>query len=213
MIGSPEINKVIRQILSPTLKENGFDKVNTRHNWGWKDNCIWVLDITAVGKYFSDVTGWSPMSVYVELGIYYDFVPPKDGEIKIGTKGELLPKAHQCQLQKQLYCSIKQSNYTNHFDNPAEQRRNDIWWIEPDGANIEEVLNEIKQSFLSVGLVWLIKYTDLVTAFKEIESEHDSFNKFYKARYFAEHLNDNLKFKEYCHLLEKERKRIDGLFS
>ncbi|SMQ80698.1 hypothetical protein SAMN05444673_3988 [Bacillus sp. OV166] len=33
MIGSPEVNKVIRKILSPTLKENGFNKVNTRNNW------------------------------------------------------------------------------------------------------------------------------------------------------------------------------------
>ncbi|KQL50497.1 hypothetical protein AN964_22840 [Heyndrickxia shackletonii] len=213
MIGSPEINKVIRQILSPTLKENGFDKVNTRHNWGWHNHCTWVFDITAVGKNFSDITGWSPMSVYVDLGIFYDFVPPKDGEIKIGTKNELIPKPHQCQLQKQLHCRVDQSIYTNKLDNPAEKKRNDIWWIEPNGSNIEEVINDIKQSFLSDGLEWLLKNTDLETAFKEIESEHDSFNKFYKARCFAEHLNDNFKFEEYSELLEKEQKRIDGLFS
>lgn len=213
MIGSPEINKVIRKILSSTLKENGFDRVNTRHNWGWKDRCIWVLDITAVGKYFSDVTGWSPMSVYVELGIYYDFVPPKDGEIKIGTRGELLPKPHQCQLQKQLYRSLDQFIYTDLLDNPAEKKRNDIWWVELDGSNIEEVINDIKQSFLNDGLVWFLKNSDLKTAFKEIESEHDSFNKFYKARYFAEQLNEDLKFEKYSHLLEQEQKRIDGMFS
>lgn len=40
MVGSFEINKVIRKILSPTLKENGFNKVNTRHNWSWNDYCI-----------------------------------------------------------------------------------------------------------------------------------------------------------------------------
>ncbi|NHM33577.1 hypothetical protein [Neobacillus terrae] len=91
-------------------------------------------------------------------------------------------------LQKQLYCNLDQSIYTVSLDNPAEKKRNDIWWIDPDGSNIEEVINNIKQSFLSDGLVWFLKNTDLKTAFKEIESEHDSFNKFYKARYFAEHL-------------------------
>ena len=129
MIGSPEINKVIRKILTPTLKGNGFNKVNTRHNWAWIDHCIWVLDITAVGKYFSDVTGWSPMSIHVELGIYYDFVPPENCDIKTGTEGKLLPKAHQSQLRKELYCNIDQAIYTNHFDNPAEIDRKDIWWI------------------------------------------------------------------------------------
>jgi len=211
MIGSPEINKVIRKFLSPVLKGNGFEKVNTRHNWGWKDHCIWVLDITAVGKYFSDVTGWSPMSVYVELGIYYDFVSPKDGEIKIGTKGELLPKSHQCQLQRQLYCSLDQSKYTKDIDNPAEKERNDIWWIQPDGSNIEEVISDIKQDFITNGLKWLKKNTDLETAFIEIEKKNNSFNKFYKAKYFAEHLNDNAKLNEYNLLLEQEQKRIDRI--
>ncbi len=44
------------------------------------------------------------MSAYVDLGFYYDFVPIKDCEMKFGTKNELLPKPHQCKLQKQLQC-------------------------------------------------------------------------------------------------------------
>jgi len=90
MIGSPEINKIIRKILTLSLKENGFTKTNTRNNWGWHDHSIWVLNITGVGNNFSNVTGWTPMSVHVELGIYYDFIPPLNSEIKIGKNGELL---------------------------------------------------------------------------------------------------------------------------
>lgn len=213
MIGSPEINKVIRKILTPVLKENGFNKVNTRHNWACIDHCIWVLDITAVGKYFSEVTGWSPMSIHVELGIYYDFVPPENSDIKMGTKGELLPKAHQCQLRNELYCSIDQANYTSHLENPAEVDRKDIWWIETNGSNIDEVINDIKRSLLISGLDWFRKYTDLETAFNKIENEHNSFNKLYKAKHFAKHLNDNAKFNEYSQLLEQEQKRIDYLFN
>lgn len=43
MICSPDINQVIRKSLSPILKENGFNKVNTRNNWRWIDQCIWVF--------------------------------------------------------------------------------------------------------------------------------------------------------------------------
>lgn len=213
MIGSLEINKVIRKILTPTLKENGFTKVNTRHNWAFIDHCIWVLDIAAVGKYFSDVTGWPPMSIHVELGIYYDFLPPENSDIKTGSKGELLPKVHQCQLRNDLFCNIDQANYTSHLNNSAEADRKDIWWIETDGSNIEEVISDIKHSFLNSGLDWFCKYTDLETAFNEIEKEHDSYNKFYKAKYFAKHLKDYAKFNEYSQLFEQEQKGIDSLFN
>ena len=70
MIGSPEINKVIRKSLSPILKENDFNKVNTKNNWRWIDQCIWLLKISTVGNYFSDVSGWPPISIYVDFGIY-----------------------------------------------------------------------------------------------------------------------------------------------
>jgi hypothetical protein len=214
LIDSPEINKVIRKLLSPTLKENGFSKVNTRNNWGWHGDCIWVLNLTAVGKYFSDVTRWPSMSIHVNIGIYYDFVPPReDDKIKLGSKGEILPKYYDCHLQKELYCNLDQSKYTKRLPNPAERERNDIWWIQPDGSNINKVLEDIRESFLNDGLTWLRKYTDVRTAFSEIEKEHDSYLKFYKIRYFAEHLNDNEKLEEYNKLFEQEKKRIDMLFN
>ncbi|WP_342041933.1 hypothetical protein [Bacillus sp. OTU2372] len=212
MIGSPEINKVIRKILSPVLKDNGFDKVNTRHNLGWYDHCIWVLDIGAVGKYFSDVTGWSPMSLQVDLGIYYDLIPTEDDEIKKGTNDQLLPKFHQCHLQEQLYCNLDQSNYINHLDNPAEKNRNDIWWVQPDGSNIEEVILEVSKSFMIDGLNWYKTNTNLEIAFSNIEKQHNGYHKYYKAKYFAQHLRDHSKLQMYNHLFEQEKKRIDALF-
>lgn len=199
-IGSPEINKIIRKKLSPVLKESGFTKVNTRHNWAWIGNSIWVLDITAVGKYFSDVTGWPPMSIHVELGIYYDFIPAIDKYLKIDGQGKFLPKAHQCHLQYELFSNLDQSEYLSSLDNPVEQTRKDLWWIEPDGSNVEKVVEDIKQSFLNEGYDWLKENTKIESAFIEIEKERDSWNKFYNAKYFAKHLNEQSKFKLYTHL-------------
>ena len=210
MIGSPEINKVIRKSLSPILKENGFNKVNTRNNWRWIDQCIWVLKIGAVGNYFSEVTGWSPMSIHVELGIYYVFIPSIE-EIKKGTNGELLPKEYQCHLREELNCNLNQSNYTRHLDNPADRTRTDIWWVEPDGSNVNEVIEDIGKSFVEKGLNWYINNTDLETAFNTIENQHnDGYDKYYKAKYFAELLKQEEKFDMYNYLFEQEKKRIDS---
>lgn len=209
MIGSPEINKVIRKSLSPILKENGFNKVNTRDNWRWIDQCIWVLKTSTVGNYFSDVSGWPPMSIHVDLGIYYVFIPSEE-EIKKGTNGELLPKEYQCHLREELNCNLDQSNYIRHLDNPAERNRSDMWWVEPDGSNIEEVMDDIGKSFTEDGLNWYINNTDLETAFTNIENENNGYNKYYKAKYFSEYLKRKEKLDIYNHLFEQEKKRMDS---
>lgn len=210
MIGSPEVNKVIREILSPVLKANGFSKVNTRNNWAWIDHSIWVLNITSVGKYFSDVTGWPPMSIHVDLGMYYNFIPMNNDRIKTDEGGRLFPKSHQCHLQGELHSTLDQMKYMSSLSNPAEQKRKDLWWIEPDGSNIEEVIKNVKQSFLTDGIDWFRKNTDVEHAFLEIEKEHDCLAKYYKAKFFAAHLNLDSKFKEYDQLFRQEQKRLVG---
>ena len=155
MIGSSEINRVIRDVLSPVLRENGFSRVQARNAWGWHDECIWVLNLRAVGSYFSAVTGWPPMSVEVQLGVYCEFLPPTSGRIKQDIKGELLPTESQCHEHYGLSCWLDQEAYTGRLDNPAEQKRSDLWWIEPDGSNLLAVVEDFKKSFLGEGLSWL----------------------------------------------------------
>ncbi len=226
MIGSPGINKVIRRIISPVLRENGFSKVNTRNNWGWHDHCIWVLDIRAVGKYFSDVSGWPPMSISIHLGIYYDFIPEVFSEqitIKQDDKGGLIPKEYECHSRATLLCTLNQSHYTKVLGNPADRKREDIWWVEPDGSNIEEVVNNIKDSFLSgkvkwfepyiedaslSGIEWFNRLSDVDYVLRIIEPQRDCYAKFYNATFFAKHLGYKDKFEEYKGELTEEAKRI-----
>lgn len=210
MIGSSEINKMIRKNLSPMLKESGFTKVNTRHNLAWLDDCIWVLDITAVGKYFSDVTGWPAMSIHVNLGIYYNFIPLIDDAIKVHENKTISPKSHQCHLQHELLSTLDQDRYISSLFNAAEQKRKDLWWIEPDGSNLEEVIENVRQSFLTAGIDWLIKNTDIDQAFREIEKEQNCLDKYFKAQHMAAYLNLNSKLASYEDLYTREQKRLHG---
>lgn len=160
MTGSPEINKVIRRVLSPVLREQGFSRVQTRHNWKWLNDCTWVLDIQAVGGYFSDVTGWPPMSIGVWLGILYGSVPA-DFSIRTDTAGNLLPKESDCHLRSHLSCTLDQTHYKRRLSIPGEQTRKDIWWIEPDGSNADDVVANVAQQFLTKGLPWFQRFSDL----------------------------------------------------
>lgn len=207
MIGSPEINKLIRKIFSPVLRENGFSKVETRDNWGWHKNAIWVLKIRAVGRYFSQVTDWPSMSIVVDLGIFYDFIP-SEFTIKRDPDGKLLPEEPQCHVRSSLLSTLNQSNLKNRLGNPAERERKDIWWIQPDGSNLEEVINNVKECFLNKGIEWFDNFTDLKFAFRQLEKERDCYHKFYRVTYFAKQLGETKKFEKYFQLLEQEAKRI-----
>jgi hypothetical protein len=71
MIGSSEVNRSLRTVLSPALRLAGFQKVRARHNWRYLTDSVWALHIKAVGAHFSGVTGFPPMSLVAELGLYY----------------------------------------------------------------------------------------------------------------------------------------------
>lgn len=153
MIGSPEINKVLRKCLCPALRNSGFDQVGPRKAWGWHGNSVWVFEIRAVGKYFSDVTGWPPMSVCAWLGVFFtDRLT--DFEIERDATGRLLPKETVCQERSHLICTVDQTRFTKNLHNPAERQRSDIWWFAPDGSNMEEAVLNIRQQFLEQGVLW-----------------------------------------------------------
>lgn len=168
MIGSPEVNKIIRKILSPVLRANGFDKVKTRNNWGNHDPCIWVLNIRAVG-----VHSFPSMSIGVWLGIYYKFVSPDiPGRLHVKTDkdGKLLPEEWMCHVRNHLVLAdLNQTCYTKHLLSSAEVNRKDLWWIEPDGSNLEAVINDIKLAFLTQGISWFNNYSNLEYAFDCID--------------------------------------------
>src|SRR5437773_1647127 len=124
MIGSPEVNKVIRRVLSPVLRQHQFSKVEVRNNWSWHGPCTWVFNTRAVGGYFSAVTGWPPMSVGVWLGVFYDFIPEEvPGTVRHSADGMPLPREYECHLRSALNCSLDQSGFTQQLSVSAERNR------------------------------------------------------------------------------------------
>ncbi|MGN1402601.1 MAG: DUF4304 domain-containing protein [Bacillus sp. (in: firmicutes)] len=153
------MNEAIRRILVPTLKENGFSETKIKHNWAWHDDSIWVLDLYTVDGRYENQTGWPYPSIFVNMGFFDKGLPLRTDLIKVDRKGELLPTSYQCHEQRELYCTYDQTGYTNGLK-PKERVRKDIWWVEKDGSNIEEVVIDIEQSFQSYGMEWLIAHVN-----------------------------------------------------
>ncbi len=200
---SSEINKVFRQVISPALLDAGFSKTTARRSWKWLEDCVWVLEIRAVGKYFSDVTGWPPMSVGVWTGIYHEFIPSVTGRAtKNDDKGRLLPNEVECHSRSHLTCTLNQSTFTKDFYNPAEQKRKDIWWIEHDISNIESVAENICLRFIEQGLPWYQKFTAPENLLIELERT-SCYDNWFRAMYLSQNLGLKEKFEEYKSKVDK----------
>jgi len=157
-IATPEVNKSIRALLSPALRAAGFQKVETRHNWRYLSDSIWALHLKAVGAYFSSVTGFPPMSLVAELGIYYHDFPGQSGlVVPRGSDGLLLPPITHCYTRTCLELQRTQSALRPSTMADTERRRTDVWWVQPDGSNLEEVVLDIKDSLFNRGIPFLEK--------------------------------------------------------
>ena len=205
------VNRMLRKHVTPILREAGFDKVDARNGWMWRNRVVCVFNIRAVGNYFSDVTGWPPGSVGVWLGAFYTFVPEKTS-IKLDAQNRLLPAEYQCHMRRHLDCGINPTQRLQALSNPAEQKRKDIWWVEPDGSNADAVASDIAHSLAEQGLPWFSRVMDLYSALSDIEGERDCYNKFVRAAFLSRELRDKLRWEKYASLAETEAKRIGQTF-
>ena len=69
-------------------------------------------------------------------------------------------------------------------------------------------MNDIAQQFVAEGLPWFERMTDIPSAYADIESERDCFQKFSRAAYFAKHLNREEEYHNYRSKTEREAHRI-----
>ena len=207
---STVINRSLKTHIAPILKGAGFDRVEARNAWAWKGPSIWVFTIRAVGAYFSDVTGWPPSSLSAWIGIFYTFMDPPPGGVKSDEKGRLLPKEVQCDRRGHLVRKGA-GDPMKVLRNPQERIRRDLWWVEPDGSNAEEVAKDIAEVLKGPGMTWYSRNADVARTFEEVESEDDCVSKFVLARQLADHLgrvDASNRFKE---LAEEEGRKVDLL--
>ena len=201
------VNQSLRHYVSPLLRKADFQTVDARNGWHWRDKVICVVNVRAVGNYFSGVTGWPPGSVNVSLGILYPFVPHWTS-IKRDKQGRLQPKDHYCHMRTQLECGRDQTHLVQSLRNPAERRRKDLWWIDPEGRDAEEVAQDIAISLHKDGLPWFSRFSNLEVALEKFEAWSDSFNKFVIAAFLARELGDTERWQKYDSLAETEAQRI-----
>lgn len=204
------INKELRKHVSPVLREAGFDRVDARNGWAFRQRHIRVFNIRAVGRTFSEVTGWPPSSLTVWLGVYFPFIPEPPAEsLKHDANGEPRPAEHHCHMRTHLERRIRQASLLRSLPNRAERKRRDVWWISPGGEEADDVAADIASVLLKRGLPWFDQASDLKSALREIERERDCLQKFFRAHHVARTLGDEERAEKFALLEAVERERIE----
>lgn len=204
---SAMVNKSLRAYVSPLLREAGFQKVDPRNGWLWKADTIWIFQIRAVGNYFSQVTGWPPGSVCVWLGLYFTFAP-KHPRMKFDKEERPLPEECMGHMRSHLERGIDQIALMKGILSENESNRKDVWWVDADGCNADEVAKDIAHSLSEEGLPWFNKVSDLEFSLAKVEETRDCFSKYTKAALLARRLSHGDKWRHYDLLAEKEAIRI-----
>ncbi len=193
--------------VAPILRQAGFQHVDARNAWSWRNDFTWVFNIRAVGNYFSGVTGWPSGSVSVSLGVYFTFAP-RWSELRTDRLGRPRPPVHACQLRSQLLCGLAQSSLLEALPNPAERRRQDLWWLHPGGENAEQVADDVARSLITEGLPWYERISTLEGSLELAEGQRDCFSKFVRVALIARRLDDQERWQKYDALAEAEARRI-----
>jgi hypothetical protein len=161
-ISSADVNRVFRRVLYPALREAGFTKFKGRCAWRYGEDWLWALQIREVGNHFGSVTGFPPMSLCGELGIFFpDFPSPDpsrpDSKPPRDSDGLDMPKPPQCQVRYPLQVQLDQSPDRAALLTQSERDRDDVWYVRPDGSNIEAVIEDVRRSVIEWGIPLLQK--------------------------------------------------------
>lgn len=151
-----EVIKLVNMTLDPIMKNEGFSR-SGRIYYKKVNDLIFILQTSAVGHYFSEITGWPSHSFGINCGVWCDgiseyiFNLPKRRD----KNGTLIPDYPVCEGIDEIN---RKAEHPYRFlglkygANKVERKRNDIW-IMPDNVLkqkqfLNELVEQVKINFL-----------------------------------------------------------------
>lgn len=145
-MGSSVVSREIRREVWPVLRQQGFDAFTSRTAWRHLPDRVWVVNFQSFSSYFSLVDGCTTFSFAMNIGIYLDALAEN-----VDAKVRARPRDYHCHFRAKLAKGIHQQNYT----------RSDIWFVDPQGSNLLDVVDDARRVLLSEGMGWFDRLSGL----------------------------------------------------
>ena len=146
---SKTVNRLIRELVRPLLKEKGFVTFTARSYWRHKPDRIEVINFQSWNWYNAEVMHITTYSFAVNLGIYFLAIPGYLQFIK-EKDGRLLPAEYQCHFRYRPNKALVQ----------PECRYPDLWYIDPEGEYLGPAVKDARDAIMGDGLAWFDRLSD-----------------------------------------------------
>lgn len=149
-----EIRQKILSSLSDNLADLGFDTLRCPTFYNFREDIVRIIHIDFLSNeaaaYFRSTTA----SFQINLAVFLNLA-----EIK-----NQYPKEYEAEIRGHLIRDFRQKHpmgLKGYSLFHPDRRRKDIWWIEKDGENLNQILDNASRLIYENAMDWLNKYSDI----------------------------------------------------
>jgi hypothetical protein len=155
-VDSRFVDTYLRRFLWSELKAIGFRR-SGRTAWRDRPHAVQVVCIQSFNSYLAEGIGATTFSFTVPIGVFYPVIAEYD-PVPSFHGDPARPAEWHCHARNHLGKGISQEG--EWFPKPLTDRP-EVWFVRPDGSNVEAVVTDARDQILSVGLPWLERLADL----------------------------------------------------
>ena len=144
-MNSTAVNRAIRALAWPLLRDRGFTSFTSRTAWRDREQLIDVINFQSFNRYNADVLGCTTFSFAVNFSIYLADLP-SDHPPAI-RNNRLRPAEYQGHVRRRLRPT-----------HPRLSKAKDIWLVDEDGHNAENVVAEAAIALAETTDSWFVAF-------------------------------------------------------
>lgn len=167
-LDSKVVDRALREHFWPSLRDVGFDRRSGRTAWRDRPGAIQVVNIQSFNSYLADVLGTTTYSFSVRLGVFLEPIAERSRMTRF-VRDQTQPREVDCHVRMTPVKGIDQSPEVllqahaqpQNGTAPARWKdRSDLWYVLPNGANLDAVAIDAASAVFEQGLRWLDAMSD-----------------------------------------------------
>lgn len=157
------VTKALKKHLFPVLQGKRFQNIRNRYAYRYEPEVTSIFFYRCLGAYLSDRTGFPSLSLTAEVGVDWPDVPnpftigaPVDPDDFDKEDGNPVPGMS---VHESLNCIDMSIQHRRNISHEPERVRTYIWWVEPDGSNLELVVQDLTVAVTDQGFPFLDSFS------------------------------------------------------